>query len=119
MSFSPEAVADLLSTGDGGSQVPQRGGDSQTGALQDDVIAGRVSDAAVQTQQEGQVLTVTQQLVPQVRFCSQGGKHRLRGKEWKTNQLLGVEEAGLALTWCVQVSGQAVFGDHLQVLMLR
>jgi len=65
--FSPEAVVYFLSTGDGGAQVAQRGGQSEAGAFQNHVAGGRMWDATVQTQREGKVLTVTQQLVPQVR----------------------------------------------------
>lgn len=30
-----------------------------------------------------------------------------------------IEGAGPILTWGVQVNGEAVFGDHLQVVVLR
>lgn len=33
-----------------------------------------MADAAVQTQREGEVLTVAQQLIPQVRSCGRGEK---------------------------------------------
>ncbi|TNN32085.1 hypothetical protein EYF80_057757 [Liparis tanakae] len=64
---SAPVLPKTFSTGDGGAQVAQRGGQSEAGAFQKHVAGGRVWDATVQTQREGKVLAVTQQLVPQVR----------------------------------------------------
>lgn len=43
-----------------------------------------MSNAAVQTEGEGQVLTITQQLVPQVRSCRRGETHLVRTRRDQT-----------------------------------
>lgn len=54
-----------------------------------------MSDATVQTQREGKVLTVTQQLIPQVRSCRRGGKHLVRKEERRGgNKRRGEERKG-------------------------
>lgn len=40
-----------------------------------------MANTTVQTQREGKVLTVTQQLIPQVSICRRGEKHLVRKEE--------------------------------------
>lgn len=105
-------------------QVTQRGRHSLAAALQDDIIGGRVSGASVETQREGKVLTVAQQLISQVRHCREGEQlslkiiRRWKGSDRKEGQHEKVGQgAGLVSTWCLQVNWTAICGDHLYVPM--
>lgn len=65
-------------------QVAQWGRHPLATAFQDDIIARRVSGASVETQREGKVLTIAQQLISQVRNCGGGEELSLkRSEEWR------------------------------------
>lgn len=74
----PESIGDFLGTGHHSPQVTQRGSNSQSTALKHHIRHGGTADPSVQTQREGQGLTIAESLVPQERGWIRDKKKKIR-----------------------------------------